>query len=311
MDDKLRQRLSELGLESREGEERSIGRSRGGHAGGRPSRGQAGEPGRGGASQLGGGSIERIGDIETPGKRGRLGSIEDLGGVVRDDGILVIDRSVSDLTSRRDVERVLRELEAAAGIVKMRDDSGVELRAFLGNPKKALFIDTETTGLAGSMVFLLGAMRITGDDIRLVQVLARDYAEERELAALWGEMLGRSEMLVSFNGKSFDVPVLRDRMSLHRIESPPEPPHLDLLHHSRRRWKGEFPDCRLQTLEWHVCGRRRVGDIPGDEIPAVYHHYVRTGEIEDILSVFHHNALDLITLVEIALALVPSDVNPT
>jgi uncharacterized protein YprB with RNaseH-like and TPR domain len=298
VDDKLRQRLSELGPEPREGEVR--------HARARSSRGRAGAEGRAGAPRPGGGGIERIGDIETPGSRERLGGIEDLGGVVRDDGILVIDRSVSDLTSRRDVERVLRELEVAAGIVESRDDTAVELRAFLGNPRKALFIDTETTGLAGSMVFLLGAMRITGDDIRLVQVLARDYAEEKELAALWSEMLGRSEMLVSFNGKSFDVPVLRDRMGLHKISPPAEPPHLDLLHHSRRRWKGEFPDCRLQTLEWHICGRRRIGDIPGEEIPAVYHHYVRTGEIEDMFSVFHHNALDLITLVEIALALVPS-----
>ncbi len=266
MDDKLRQRLSELGFEPGDGRIRS-------------------------------GSIERHGSLE------KLGGIEELGGVVRNDGILVLDRSVSDLTSRQDVERVLRELKLAAEIVETHENTATELNALFENPEGALFIDTETTGLAGSMVFLLGAMRIAGDDIRLVQVLARDYAEEGELAALWSEMLGGSDMLVSFNGKSFDVPVLRDRMNLHRIKSPPEPPHLDLLHHSRRRWKGEFPDCRLQTLEWHICGRRRVGDIPGEEIPAVYHHYVRTGEINDMLSVFHHNALDLITLAEIAIAL--------
>ena len=302
MDDKLRQRLSELGFEPREGEVR--------HARARSSRGRARTQERAGASRSGIGGRERHGGTEAFGGLERPRSIEELGGVVRSDGILVLDRSVSDLTSRRDVVRVLRELELAAEVVERREDTATEVSALFKNPEGALFIDTETTGLAGSMVFLLGAMRITGDDIRLVQVLARDYAEEAELATLWSEMLSRSDMLVSFNGKSFDVPVLRDRMSLHRIESPPEPPHLDLLHHSRRRWKGEFPDCRLQTLEWHICGRRRIGDIPGEDIPAVYHHYVRTGEINDMLNVFHHNALDLITLAEIAIALVPSSVDP-
>ena len=117
-------------------------------------------------------------------------------------------------------------------------------------------------------------------------------------------------MLVSFNGKAFDVPVLRDRLGYHGIPSPSEPPHLDLLHAARRRWRDVLPDCRLQTLEWRVCGRRRAGDIPGEEIPDVYHRFVRTGDSSDVVTVFHHNALDLVTLADIALALAAPEDEP-
>jgi hypothetical protein len=106
------------------------------------------------------------------------------------------------------------------------------------------------------------------------------------------------------------MPVLRDRLGLHGVASPDEPPHLDLLHHARRRWRGVLPDCRLQTLEWKICGRRRSGDIPGEEIPAAYHHFVRTGDASDMLTVFHHNALDLITLADVALALAGPEDDP-
>ncbi len=153
-------------------------------------------------------------------------------------------------------------------------------------------------------------MRVTSDDIRLVQVFARDYAEEFELAQSWRVMLEEATRLVSFNGKSFDVPVLRDRLGYHSIKEPSLPPHVDLLHHARRRWGDRLPDCRLQTLERELCGRRRAGDIPGDEIPGVYHHFVKTGETEDILTVFHHNALDIMTLADVALALAAPEDDP-
>jgi len=252
---------------------------------------------------------ERLGDI---GSRPRVShrttpqipaSLEDLPGAVRTEGVLVVERSLGELTSGKELESLLSKLSRASRAIGARDDVSDEIRALIANPEQALFFDTETTGLGGNMVFMLGVMRITGGDVRLSQVFARDYREERELLDVWIDMLAGSGMLVSFNGKSFDMPVLRDRMGLHGVTQPPEPPHLDLLHHSRRRWRKVLPDCRLQTLEWRICGRRRSGDIPGEEIPGVYHRFVRTGEVADILTVFHHNALDLITLADIALAL--------
>ncbi len=259
---------------------------------------------------------ERLGDIGLRRRAPRTeappipSSLEDLPGAVRTDGVLIVERSLGELTSDRELRAMLSRLGRASRGIGVRDDVSDEIRALIESPEQALFFDTETTGLGGNMVFMLGVMRIAGGDVRLSQVFARDYREERELLDVWVDMLADSGMLVSFNGKSFDMPVLRDRLGLHHIDRPPEPPHLDLLHHSRRRWREVLPDCRLQTIEWKICGRRRSGDIPGEEIPGVYHRFVRTGEARDILTVFHHNALDLITLADIALALAESEGNP-
>lgn len=229
-------------------------------------------------------------------------SLDDLPGVVRTEGVLVVERSAADLGAGT-IEPLLAGLARAGRGTRGWEGVEEEVRALVERPERALFIDTETTGLAGNMVFLLGAMRIAGGDIVLTQVLARDYREEPALLEAWRGMAASADMLVSFNGKSFDVPILRDRVGLHRLEAPPERLHVDLLHHARRRWRSVLPDCRLQTIEWRLCGRRRVGDIPGEEIPAAYHDFVRTGDARDMLTVMHHNALDLFTLADIALAL--------
>lgn len=231
-------------------------------------------------------------------------------GIVRDEGLLVIDRSVSTLTSKTRMNKLLSRFRRIGRGVLARGDLHEDVRGLLADPAGALFIDAETTGLAGSVVFLLGAMHVTPDDVRLIQVFARDYAEEFELARTWSDMLRDAARLVSFNGKSFDVPVLRDRLGYHSIEEPELPPHLDLLHHARRRWGDRLPDCRLQTLERELCGRKRASDIPGEEIPGVYHDFVKTGVEEDILTVFHHNALDIMTLADIALALAEPEDEP-
>ena len=113
--------------------------------------------------------------------------------------------------------------------------------------------------------------------------------------------------MVTFNGKSFDWPQVTDRSTLYHLGQEPaarhELIHVDLLHHARRRWRRELPNCKLQTLERYICGRRRSGDIPGRDIPRAYHNYVRTGDATEMRSILHHNALDLITLLQLALKL--------
>jgi hypothetical protein len=84
---------------------------------------------------------------------------------------------------------------------------------------------------------------------------------------------------------------------------PPELLHVDLLHHSRRRWRRQLPDCRLQTLERHICGRGRTGDIAGAQIPAAYQEFVRTGFDRDMDAILLHNAIDLVTLLDLAMRL--------
>ena len=208
----------------------------------------------------------------------------------------------------------------------IREDQHDELRACSqALPDGLIFLDLETCGFAGSMVFLVGLLRMCGGRWTLDQLLAHNYAEERAvLETLW-QTAAEHRVLITFNGKSFDWPMVHDRSTRHLIgvnhgelsqthgsrfdpqSARPQLMHCDLLHHARRRWRGHLPNCRLQTLERYVCGRRRAGDIHGAEIPAAYHHYVRTGEDRQMRSVLHHNALDLVTLLELLLELLAAD----
>jgi len=171
-------------------------------------------------------------------------------------------------------------------------------------PEDLLFFDTETCGLAGSAVFLVGLMFYADGRLIFEQYLARDYAEEAAILAAFARRYRQAGVLVTFNGKAFDMTLIRERSAFHGIRLPdPEPPHLDLLHESRRRWRQAVPNCRLQTLEAHFCGRRRVGDIPGADIPDAYHDFVRTSDAARMRDILHHNLLDLLTLAELLCAI--------
>jgi uncharacterized protein YprB with RNaseH-like and TPR domain len=166
-------------------------------------------------------------------------------------------------------------------------------------PETVVLLDIETAGLAAAPLFLIGALSLGPDGLTLTQFFARGYEEEAALLHLFSRSLASCRLVVTFNGASFDLPYLRDRSLYHRLPPPLLPDHLDLLPAARRRFRGLLPDCRLQTLEQHVCRRRRLGDVAGDAIPQLYHDFVRTGHWPLLLPVFHHNALDLLTLAEL------------
>jgi uncharacterized protein YprB with RNaseH-like and TPR domain len=165
--------------------------------------------------------------------------------------------------------------------------------------ERALFLDLETCGLSASPVFLAGTMQWNGSDFVLRQYFARHYGEEATLIAALHQASRDFEFLITFNGKSYDAPFLRNRALLHGVTLSLPPCHLDLLHAARRRWREELRDCRLQTLERHLCRRMRSGDVPSEEIPGLYHDFVRHGDPFRLLPVFHHNLLDVITMSEI------------
>jgi RNase H-like protein len=173
--------------------------------------------------------------------------------------------------------------------------------------RKMLFLDLETCGLTACPVFLAGVALIGESDLVLRQVFARDYLEERALIHEVARLIGESDFLVTFNGKSFDVPFLRDRAIHHRMALPSAIPHLDLLWLARRRWKQTLPDCKLKTLEWRVLRRRRSGDVGGSDIPGLYHDFVQRGEAHRLVPVFHHNMLDVVAMVELLPALFDPD----
>ncbi len=173
-------------------------------------------------------------------------------------------------------------------------------------PNAAAFLDLETCGLAGSALFLAGLLRSVNGQLAVELLLARDYSEEAAvLASLWPRLTGVAA-LVTFNGKSFDWPMVVDRSRRHRLANTPTtaPRHVDLLYLARRRWRRELPDCRLQTLERHVCGRIRMDDMPGSQIPAAYRQFVRTGFEREMDAILLHNAMDLVTMLDLAMRLV-------
>ena len=168
---------------------------------------------------------------------------------------------------------------------------------------RLLFVDLETCGFAGTPVFLVGCLRYTRGDLQAEQLLARTYEEESAIVARLAELIRRCPLLTTFNGKSFDWPFARDRAAVARVELPQPQVHCDLLHVARRRYRQVLPDCKLQTLELYVCKRRRAGDIPGSEIPAAYHDFVRTGDARLLRQIVHHNWLDLVTMAELVIDL--------
>jgi len=172
---------------------------------------------------------------------------------------------------------------------------------------RALFLDLETGGLASSPVFLAGTMHWNGEDFVLRQYFARHYGEEAALLRAVAAQAREFDFLVTFNGKSYDAPFLAGRGVVHGVAIALPLQHLDLLHPARRRWKERLADCRLTSLELHVCRRRRSGDVPGEEVPGLYHDYVRNGDPYRLIPVFHHNMLDVITMAEILGALCSAD----
>jgi len=175
-----------------------------------------------------------------------------------------------------------------------------------GFPQQHLFLDLETCGLAGSALFLAGLLRAVERRWVVELLVARDYSEEPAvLAALW-ERLAGTATIVTFNGKSFDWPMVIDRSRRHLLAistSIASIRHIDLLHLSRRRWGAQLADCKLQTLERHICGRRRADDMPGSQIPAAYQQFVRTGFERDMDAILLHNAIDLVTMLDLIMRL--------
>ncbi len=174
-------------------------------------------------------------------------------------------------------------------------------------PPRAVFIDLETTGLsggAGTVAFLVGCGYFDLGAFQIRQFLLTRHSGERALLAAVAEFFGEADLIVTYNGKTFDVPVMETRWLFHRMEMPLEGvPHFDMLHSARRLWKKRMlPDdagCRLSTLERTLFDVRRAGDVPGLEIPSRFFRFVRSGDPRPLEPVLEHNRIDLVSLAAV------------
>ena len=182
------------------------------------------------------------------------------------------------------------------------------------DPAQWLFLDTETTGLAGgtgTYAFLVGLAWWDAGGLEVEQLFLRDYSEEHAVLEALAARMAERRVLVTFNGRSFDWPLLETRYRMtRRIHASPPAAHLDLLHPARQLWRLKLGSVRLMELEEHIliplgaADWRREGDIPGALIPQAYFSYLRGGGPEALSQVFRHNQMDLRGLAALATRMV-------
>lgn len=182
------------------------------------------------------------------------------------------------------------------------------------DPSRWAFLDTETTGLAGgtgTCAFLVGVGVIEDGGFRVRLFFMRDYDEERAMLAGLAEFLRWYDVLVTYNGKTYDGPLLETRYRLARQQFPLERMHhLDLLHGARQLWKLRMESCRLMQLEAEILGFLREGDLPGEMVPYYYFEYLRTRQAFRLVPLFHHNVMDIVTLACLTAVALPAFSSP-
>lgn len=181
-------------------------------------------------------------------------------------------------------------------------ESGIRRMAFTEpfDVRSALFLDTETTGLsggAGTVAFLVGLGRLEGSRFVVYQYMMSNYGAEVLLLDKITPFIQEAQTLVTFNGRSFDVPLLRSRFTMCRLSDPTEgKAHLDLIHPARRVWKMRLKDCSLSHIEETELGLHRDHDLPGAEVPERYFSFLKTGDLSLLSDVVDHNRQDILSL---------------
>ena len=261
-------------------------------------------------------------DVETPdtwraGPSGPAELAAALGGIAIEDGtahVVMIDRVYESTQShgRWRIETCAPSADAPLG---MFDAKAAAAPDWASRP---VFFDTETTGLsggAGTIAFLAGCGWFEPGGFRVRQWLLTSQSGERLLLKKLGAAVEAASLLVSYNGRSFDVPLMDMRWAYHRQPSPfDDVPHFDMLPPARKLWgrresaadPGGDSSCSLSTLERDVLGFHRVGDVPGFEIPARYFQFLRTGDhrlLEGVLDHHRHDIVSLAVLMSHALRL--------
>jgi uncharacterized protein YprB with RNaseH-like and TPR domain len=212
-----------------------------------------------------------------------------------------------------DSERRADDYHGPHAFAALRDVTGSQLALISRDPElayadlsRAVFLDTETTGLstgAGTYVFLVGAGYFEGDYFKVKQFFLKSPGDELPFLTALEDFLQRFSLLVTFNGKAFDWPLLESRYIRQRSfrRAPLEDPlHLDLLHPARRLWRRRLESCALLALEREILQIQRTGeDVPGWMIPSLYFHFLRSGDGSRLGGVFYHNLHDILSLASL------------
>ncbi len=171
----------------------------------------------------------------------------------------------------------------------------------IDSPDDIIFIDTETTGLSGgsgTVAFMVGLGWLKNQKFIIHQYFITQLSHEEGMLELLQSEFQKFTCITSFNGKSFDIPLLNTRFVMNRLSPVLQKyPHIDLLHISRSLWKYSIENCKLKTLEIDLLGLERQDDIPGELIPDVYFEYLHSRNLEKIERIFYHNRFDVISML--------------
>lgn len=159
------------------------------------------------------------------------------------------------------------------------------------------FMDIETLGLSNVPIILIGVAEIDKGKIKTTQYLIRNPEEEAAAIEGYFSHLDENSVHVTFNGKFFDVPFIKNRADYWGLESQKlDLPHFDLLYFARYLWRDELPNCKLQTIEKHKFNLEREGDVPGQFIPQYYDSYLEQKNVGPLVPIVEHNKQDIISL---------------
>ncbi|MEA4927184.1 MAG: ribonuclease H-like domain-containing protein [Candidatus Limiplasma sp.] len=170
-------------------------------------------------------------------------------------------------------------------------------------PEDLLFLDTETTGLAGgagTLAFQVGVGYLAKGQFVVEQFLMRDYPEEEPMLAQVAALMRAFPVWVTFNGRTFDIPLLENRFIMNRVANRPSPTaHADVLHPARRVWKLRLGRCTLQRLEQAVLGVAREDDLPGEQVPRTFFRYLQNHDFGPMEQILAHNRQDVVSLAQL------------
>ena len=158
------------------------------------------------------------------------------------------------------------------------------------------FMDIETLGLSNVPIILIGVAEIKKDKIISTQYFLREIHEEPSVIEAYLSHLDEDSVHVTFNGKSFDVPYIKNRCLYNRMDADLDLPHLDLMYFAKNLWRQQLPNCQLQTIEKELFGIEREGDVPGQYIPDYYKTYLNEKNIGPIVPIIEHNRQDIVSL---------------
>ena len=201
------------------------------------------------------------------------------------------------LIEKIEKECFIKEFNLLKSLNKYPNSRNSTIKALTSlDPFNLKFMDIETLGLSNAAIILVGIAEIKGNYIESNQYLLRNKEEEPALIEGYLSHIDEASVHVTYNGAKFDIPFIKNRARLYRIDCDLEQTHFDLIYPARNLWKDKLPNCKLTTIEEHLFGIKRDDDVPGAYIPDYYRTYLTTKNIGPLIPIIEHNRMDIVSL---------------